>query len=247
MSGRYLSDVDIANAAAGMMTEVGARTTVNVLEGAGGAQLDRARELLEQIRLVQRLGVAVQRVCRGRDRHQRLELGLNVGRHRRHGKADGLGLVRGDNARAARYRDEAKCRGPGLYALASNIGHIHQLFAVTHQDRTMRAQDRVGDQRISGQRGGVRRRGMRADGAAPGLEDDHGLAGGPRGLQPFEQRSGGVDAFEICANHVDFVAFGHPADGLAHGDVRFVSGRNQHRCPKAAVARNPREMGAEGP
>ena len=44
MSGRYLSDVDIANAAAGMMTEVGARTTVNVLEGAVWAQLDRARD-----------------------------------------------------------------------------------------------------------------------------------------------------------------------------------------------------------
>ncbi|MFO1163551.1 MAG: ABC transporter substrate-binding protein, partial [Reyranellaceae bacterium] len=44
LSGRYLSDVDIANAAAGMMTEVGARTTVNVLEGGVWAQLDRSRD-----------------------------------------------------------------------------------------------------------------------------------------------------------------------------------------------------------
>jgi peptide/nickel transport system substrate-binding protein len=45
LSGRYLSDVDIANAAAGMMTAAGARTSVNVLEGGVWAQVDRNREL----------------------------------------------------------------------------------------------------------------------------------------------------------------------------------------------------------
>lgn len=44
LSGRYLSDVDIANAVAGMMTEVGVKTSVNVVEGAVWAQLDRSRE-----------------------------------------------------------------------------------------------------------------------------------------------------------------------------------------------------------
>ena len=44
LSGRYLSDVDIASAAAGMMTEAGARTSVNVVEGAVMSQLDRNRE-----------------------------------------------------------------------------------------------------------------------------------------------------------------------------------------------------------
>lgn len=44
MSGRYLSDVDIANAAAGMMRAVGIRTNVAVQEGAVWARLERARE-----------------------------------------------------------------------------------------------------------------------------------------------------------------------------------------------------------
>src|SRR5690606_14492983 len=44
LSGRYLSDVDIANAAAGMMTEVGVRTSVNVVEGGVWSQLDRSKE-----------------------------------------------------------------------------------------------------------------------------------------------------------------------------------------------------------
>ncbi|GAA5236008.1 ABC transporter substrate-binding protein [Verticiella sediminum] len=44
MSGRYLSDIDIANAAAGMMSEVGVKTTVNNLEAGVWSQLDRARE-----------------------------------------------------------------------------------------------------------------------------------------------------------------------------------------------------------
>lgn len=44
LSGRYLSDVDIANAAAGMMTEVGVRTNVSIVEGGVWSQLDRAME-----------------------------------------------------------------------------------------------------------------------------------------------------------------------------------------------------------
>ena len=44
LSGRYLSDVDIANAAAGMMAEVGVKANVNVLEGGVWSQLDRSRE-----------------------------------------------------------------------------------------------------------------------------------------------------------------------------------------------------------
>ena len=44
LSGRYLSDVDIANAAAGMMTAAGIRTTVNVVEGGVWSQLDRNKE-----------------------------------------------------------------------------------------------------------------------------------------------------------------------------------------------------------
>ncbi len=44
LSGRYLSDVDIANAAAGMMTEVGVRASVNVVEGGVWSQLDRNKE-----------------------------------------------------------------------------------------------------------------------------------------------------------------------------------------------------------
>jgi len=44
LSGRYLSDVDIANAVAGMMTEVGVKTSVNVVEGGVWSQLDRSRE-----------------------------------------------------------------------------------------------------------------------------------------------------------------------------------------------------------
>lgn len=44
LSGRYLSDVDIANAAAGMMSAVGVRTTVNVVEGGVWSQLDRNKE-----------------------------------------------------------------------------------------------------------------------------------------------------------------------------------------------------------
>lgn len=44
LSGRYLSDVDIANAAAGMMRAVGIRASVNVVEGAVWSRLDRSRE-----------------------------------------------------------------------------------------------------------------------------------------------------------------------------------------------------------
>ncbi|BBK34576.1 peptide/nickel transport system substrate-binding protein [Stella humosa] len=44
LSGRYLSDVDIANAAAGMMTAAGVRATVNVVEGGVWSQLDRNKE-----------------------------------------------------------------------------------------------------------------------------------------------------------------------------------------------------------
>lgn len=44
LSGRYLSDVDIANAAAGMLSAVGVRTTVNVVEGGVWSQLDRNKE-----------------------------------------------------------------------------------------------------------------------------------------------------------------------------------------------------------
>jgi peptide/nickel transport system substrate-binding protein len=44
LSGRYLSDVDIANAVAGMMTQVGVNTTVNVVEGGVWSQLDRNRD-----------------------------------------------------------------------------------------------------------------------------------------------------------------------------------------------------------
>ncbi|MGE0421678.1 MAG: ABC transporter substrate-binding protein [Reyranellaceae bacterium] len=44
LSGRYLSDVDIANAVAGMMSQVGVNTTVNVVEGGVWSQLDRARD-----------------------------------------------------------------------------------------------------------------------------------------------------------------------------------------------------------
>lgn len=44
LSGRYLSDVDIANAVAGMMSQVGVKTSVNVVEGGVWSQLDRARD-----------------------------------------------------------------------------------------------------------------------------------------------------------------------------------------------------------
>ncbi|MDB5488578.1 MAG: transporter substrate-binding protein [Reyranella sp.] len=44
LSGRYLSDVDIANAVAGMMSAVGVKTNVNVVEGGVWSQLDRSRE-----------------------------------------------------------------------------------------------------------------------------------------------------------------------------------------------------------
>ncbi len=44
LSGRYLSDVDIANAAAGMMRAVGIRASVNVVEGAVWARMDRNKE-----------------------------------------------------------------------------------------------------------------------------------------------------------------------------------------------------------
>lgn len=44
LSGRYLSDVDIANAVAGMMSAVGVNTSVNVVEGGVWSQLDRARD-----------------------------------------------------------------------------------------------------------------------------------------------------------------------------------------------------------
>ncbi|WP_421998579.1 ABC transporter substrate-binding protein [Reyranella sp.] len=44
LSGRYLSDVDIANAVAGMMTEAGVKTSVNVVEGGVWSQLDRSRD-----------------------------------------------------------------------------------------------------------------------------------------------------------------------------------------------------------
>jgi peptide/nickel transport system substrate-binding protein len=44
LSGRYLSDVDIANAAAGMMRQVGIRASVNVVEGAVWARMDRNKE-----------------------------------------------------------------------------------------------------------------------------------------------------------------------------------------------------------
>ncbi|WP_270937062.1 ABC transporter substrate-binding protein [Falsiroseomonas oryzae] len=44
LSGRYLSDVDIANAAAGMMRAIGIRASVNVVEGAVWSRLDRNRE-----------------------------------------------------------------------------------------------------------------------------------------------------------------------------------------------------------
>jgi peptide/nickel transport system substrate-binding protein len=44
LSGRYLSDVDIANAAAGMMSAAGVDTSVNVVEGGLWSQLDRARD-----------------------------------------------------------------------------------------------------------------------------------------------------------------------------------------------------------
>jgi peptide/nickel transport system substrate-binding protein len=44
LSGRYLSDVDIANAVAGMMSAVGVKTSVNVVEGGVWSQLDRSRE-----------------------------------------------------------------------------------------------------------------------------------------------------------------------------------------------------------
>ena len=44
LSGRYLSDVDIANAIAGMMSQVGVKTTVNVVEGGVWSQLDRSRD-----------------------------------------------------------------------------------------------------------------------------------------------------------------------------------------------------------
>jgi peptide/nickel transport system substrate-binding protein len=44
LSGRYLSDVDIANAAAGMLDQVGLPTSVNVVDGAVWARMDRAKE-----------------------------------------------------------------------------------------------------------------------------------------------------------------------------------------------------------
>jgi peptide/nickel transport system substrate-binding protein len=44
LSGRYLSDVDIANAVAGMMTQAGVKTSVNVVEGGVWSQLDRSRD-----------------------------------------------------------------------------------------------------------------------------------------------------------------------------------------------------------
>lgn len=44
LSGRYLSDVDIASAVAGMMTQAGVKTSVNVVEGGVWSQLDRNRD-----------------------------------------------------------------------------------------------------------------------------------------------------------------------------------------------------------
>jgi len=44
LSGRYLSDVDIANAVAGMMSQAGVKTSVNVVEGGVWSQLDRNRD-----------------------------------------------------------------------------------------------------------------------------------------------------------------------------------------------------------
>ncbi|MGE0715198.1 MAG: ABC transporter substrate-binding protein [Alphaproteobacteria bacterium] len=44
-NGRYLSDTDIANAVAGMWQNIGARVTVNTIEGAVWTRMDRNREL----------------------------------------------------------------------------------------------------------------------------------------------------------------------------------------------------------
>ncbi|CAN5786827.1 ABC transporter substrate-binding protein [soil metagenome] len=44
LSGRYLSDVDIGNAVAGMMSAIGVKTSLNVLEGGVWSQLDRSRD-----------------------------------------------------------------------------------------------------------------------------------------------------------------------------------------------------------
>ncbi len=153
-----------------------------------------------------------------------VELGADVRRQLGQPPAQRLQRVCGQHARAAAIGQDGQAVAPNGQPAGQRLRRLEQLVQAFDAQHAGAPESRIVDRVGSGQSAGVRQRGLRAGGAAAGLDDDHRLgARGDAGGAHELARLG--DRFDIQQDRARRGIQRQPVQHVAEVDIGHVAQR----------------------